>query len=687
MPALAYPKTRRVDVVDAYFGMTVADPYRWLESDAARDADVAAWVAAQNTVTADYLATLPGREVLRNRLTALFDHEQVTAPHKRGTRLFHARNPGLKNQPILFVREGVDGEDRVLIDPNAWSADGATALAEWAASKDGTHVAYAVQEGGTDWRTIRVLHVESGTVLDDRVEWARFTGISWVKDGSGFFYSRFPARQPGAASTAGISGHAVYFHALGTAQAEDRLVHATPDHLGLLHVVEVTDDGRYALIYSTPGATQNALSLVDLASQDWAPRALIENFDNQWALLGNTDETLFLITDRDAGRGKIVALDLAGEAPAFTDVVAEQEGVLNQGKLLGGELVLAYLLDAKTDLQRFERDGTPAGAIELPGIGAAGGLRGDPDDDEMFYVFTSFNAPTTVYRHDLATGESSIWAAPRVNVDLDALIVDQRFYPSKDGTAVPMFIVRRRDVTGPAPTLLYGYGGFSISLFPFYSPAQVAWIEQGGVLAIANLRGGGEYGREWHDAGRLQNKQNVFDDFIAAGEFLKAEGVTRPDGLAIQGESNGGLLVGAVVNQRPDLFAAALPGVGVMDMLRFNRFTGGQLWTSDYGDPANEADVGNLLTYSPYHNIRPGQDYPAILATTADTDDRVVPGHTFKYIAAVQAADVGPRPHLVRIESRAGHGAGKPTDKIIAELTDLLAFAARWTGLEVEAKA
>lgn len=683
MPKINYPDTKRIDVVETHFGQTVSDSYRWLENDVRSDTGVAAWVRAQNGTTNAYLQTLPGRDVFMARLTALFDHETVTAPNRRGERYFYTRNAGLENQAVLYVRDGVNGKERVVIDPNGWAEDGATALAEWSASDDGSHLAYAVQDGGTDWRTINILDVRSGKVLDDKVEWARFTEISWAKDGSGFFYSRYPDPQNGALSQAGVVNHAIYFHALGTDQSDDRLLYATPDQPSLINLVDVSEDGRYAMIYSTPGAGTNALSVVDLASDNWTPRKLIDDFHAEWSVLGNVGTKLFVMTSKNAERRKIVTLDLTEAAPAFEEMVPEQEAVLTNAWLLGERLIATYLVDAKTEVRRHHLNGTADGVVELPGIGSAGGFRGDAKGDEAFFIFTSFNAPTAVYRYDVATNTSSIWAEPDAGFDFDRIGVAQKFYTSKDGTRVPMFVVRRKDVNGPAPTLLYGYGGFGISMVPFYSPAQMAWIEQGGVLAIANIRGGGEYGKAWHETGRLDKKQNVFDDFIAAGEYLKAEGITPADGLAIQGESGGGLLVGAVVNQRPDLFAAALPGVGVMDMLRYNKFTGGQLWMTDFGDPAVEDDFYNLLAYSPYHNIASGRPYPAILATTADTDDRVIPGHTFKYIAAIQAADLGLKPHLVRIETRAGHGAGKPMNKVIAELADMWAFAARWTGLEV----
>ena len=450
-----------------------------------------------------------------------------------------------------------------------------------------------------------------------------------------------------------------------------------------MHLPGVTEDGRYAIIYSSPGSGGSALTVLDLTSFDLKSHAVVEGFANYWSVAGNVGTKLFLATQQGAERGKIVTLDLGDAEPEFTDLVAETNSVLNSASLLGERLIVSYLVDAKTKVERFKLDGTPDGVIELPGIGSAGGFRGHPADDEAFFVFTSHNAPTTIYRYDVALNTKAVWARPKVSIDLDRIGVEQRFHASKDGTLVPMFIVRRADVTGPAPTMLYGYGGYSISMIPFYSPAQLAWVEQGGVFVVANIRGGGEYGKAWHDAGRRGNKQNVFDDFIAAGEYLKAEGITSSNGLAIQGESNGGLLVGAVVNQRPDLFSAALPGVGVMDMLRFHRFTGGQMWLQDFGDPANEDDFRNLLAYSPYHNIQAGTTYPAILATTSDTDDRVVPAHSFKYVAALQAADLGACPRLLRVDTRAGHGAGKPTDKVIEEVADMWAFAAHWTGLDV----
>ncbi len=683
--ALNYPETKRLDVSEEHFGVRIADPYRWLENDIRQDPDVALWADAQNTLAMRYLSELPGRTIFHDRLTALFDHERLTTPLKRGDRYFFTRNSGLDNQSVLVMREGRDGNDRIVLDPNDWSEDGTTALAEWAPSKDGTHIAFAIQEAGADWRTIRVLDVDSGAVLDDAISWARFTTIAWASDGSGFFYARNPEPAENAPFETLILGHSIYFHRLGTPQSEDRLVHAPESAYPLIHTVDVTPDGRYAIIYSTALTGGNAVSLIDLDEPDWTVRPIIEAFENPATIAGNIGSKFFLVTQEGAERGKVATFDLADSDLTFTDVVPERpDEILRLATLVGDRLIVSWMVDAKTEVERFRLDGTPDGRVALPGIGSAGSFHGQPGDDEAFFVFTGHDIPTSIYRYDVATDRMTPWAKPEVALDLDRIVVEQKFYASKDGTRVPIFVVRRDDVQGPAPTMLYAYGGFGIPMVPFYSPAAMAWVEQGGVYVTASIRGGSEYGKAWHDGGRRRNKQNVFDDFIAAGEFLKSEGITSADGLAIHGESNGGLLVAAVVNQRPDLFAAALPGVAVTDMLRFDRFTGGKLWTQEFGDPTVEADFQTLRSYSPLHNVTEGVEYPPILVTTADTDDRVVPGHSFKYAATLQAADIGEKPHLLRVAMRTGHGAGKPTDMVIDEIADLWAFAAHWTGLNVE---
>ena len=679
---ITYPKTKQVNVVENLFGQTITDSYRWLENDIRNDKEVGAWVESQSKVTNAYLNTLLGRDIFKNRLKQLYNYERFSIPVKKGGRYFYLHNSGLQSQQVLYVRDSLDSAGRVLIDPNTWAKDGATALAEWSASNDGKRVAYAVQDGGTDWRTIRVLDVNTGKIFDDEVKWARFTSIEWIKDGSGFFYARFPEPKQGSESQAGVANHAIYFHEIGAPQAQDRLVYATPDQPYMVHTPNITEDGRYVTITSTPISATNTLTVVDLQSADWKPRKLVDNLDNQWSVAGNVGTKFFLMTSQDAPRFKVVTMDIATD-PVIKDVVPEQDSVLLNASLVGGRLLISYMADVKTEVRRYTLDGKAEGVVKLPGIGTAGGFKGTQNDTETFFIFTSFNAPDVIYRYDVANNTARVWAQPKVAIDLNRIAVEQRFYTSKDGTRVPMFIVRRKDVTSPAPTLLYAYGGFGIPILPAFSPDHLGWVEQGGVYAVANIRGGSEYGKTWHEAGRRQNKQNVFDDFIAAGEYLKAQGITSQDGLAIQGASNGGLLIGTVVNQRPDLFAAALPGVGVMDMLRFDQFTTGKTWVNEFGSPAQEADFRNLLKYSPYHNIKSGKAYPAILATTADTDDRVVPGHTFKYVAALQAVEIGAKPHLARIETRAGHGAGKPTEKIIEETADMWAFAAHWTGLDV----
>ncbi|KRE12296.1 prolyl endopeptidase [Bosea sp. Root483D1] len=680
---LTYPQTRRVDVSESRFGHEIADPYRWLENDPRRDGEVARWVQEQTALARGHLDGLPAREVFRRQISTLFDCEQSGVPLKRGNRYFHTMRQGLKNQATLHVREGVDGPDRLLLDPNEWSEDSADAIAEWDASDDGAHVAYGVQRGGIDWREIKVLDVATGETLTDEIKWVRFGNIAWAKDGSGFFYSRYPEPEPGTEAQANVANHAIYFHQLGTGQAQDRLVHATLDRPDLLHLAGVTDDGRYLIIHSTPGASMTMVSVVDLTTADWTVRTVAgADFSAEWSAFGNDGTTLFVVTSEGAPRRRIVTFDLAEAAPQPREIIGEADSALEHSWLVGGRLILSYLVDASTELRRHQLDGTPDGIVELPGIGSAG-IRGTLADDEAFLAYTSFNAPLTIYRYAVSTGKRTVWAEPAIDFDLGEIAVDQHVYASKDGTKVPIFVIRRKGVQAPAPTLLYGYGGFSISLTPYYAPTQLAWVAQGGTLAIANIRGGGEYGRAWHDAGRLANKQNSYDDFIAAAEFLRDQGIACLDGIAIQGESNGGLLVGAVTNQRPELFAAALPGIGVMDLLRFHLFTGGTFWKYDFGDPQDEAAFENLLRLSPYHNIAAGKPYPAILVTTADADDRVVPGHSFKYAAAIQAAEIGSKPRLLLVETRAGHGAGKPLGKVIAEAADMWAFAACWTGLEV----
>jgi len=681
--AARYPLTRKMELTEQQFGVAVADPYRWLENDVRNDPEVRSWVTAQNAVTDAFLETLPLRDRFKARMTELYDYERFGVPAKKGGRYFYSRNDGLQNQSVLYVREAIDGEGRVLIDPNSWSADGATAMGEWDASEDGKRVLYSIQDGGTDWRTVKVLDVATGQPSADEVKWVKFSALEWARDGSGFYYSRFPEPKAGEAFQQLNQNHAIHFHKLGTAQADDKLVFARPDKPELNNIGQVSDDGHWLIVTSSSGTDDRyEIALVDLNKPGAKARVLIPGYDYNYSYIGNRGSTFYFQTNQDAPRLKVVALDIAQAKPAAKTIIAEDAATLDGVSLVGGSLIASYLVDAKTEVRVYALDGKLRRKIELPGIGTAAGFGGEYDDKETFFAFTSFNRPTTIYRYDVGSGEARVWEAPKLAFNPDDYSVEQRFYASKDGTRIPMFVVRKKSVTGPAPTVLYGYGGFNISLTPSYSPTRMAWLEAGGAYAVANLRGGGEYGKAWHDAGRLRNKQNVFDDFIAAGEYLVAEGVTGKGQLAIAGGSNGGLLVGAAVNQRPDLFAAASPSVGVMDMLRFDRWTAGRYWVDDYGYPNKEADFRALWAYSPYHNVKGGRDYPAVLVTTADTDDRVVPGHSFKYIAALQAAEgTGDKPHLIRIETRAGHGSGKPTSKIIEEAADVYAFFGKFTGL------
>ncbi|WP_188071209.1 prolyl oligopeptidase family serine peptidase [Sphingobium jiangsuense] len=687
MSAIRYPVTRRQDLVEEKFGVAVADPWRWLENDVRTDKEVEAWVEAQNAATARYLATLPGRDILKERMRALYSYDRYSVPRKAGSRYFYAHNSGLQNQSPLYVRDGLHGKERLLVDPNGFARDGATALAEWEPAPDGRHLVYAVQDGGSDWRTLHVLDVDSGRMLADRIRWVKFSGLSWDKDGRGFFYSRFPEPEEGAAFQSLNRDSRIWYHRLGTDQSADELVYATPRHPGWNHAAEVTDDGQWLVITSSEGTDPRyEITVIALGEDKRKPRTLVRGMDNEWRFVGSIGSQMWFLTDKGAPRARLVKLDAARPGRKPVEIVAERADTLAGASMIGSRIVLAYMRNAQSEAELIELDGKRAGDVPLPGLGTAAGFGGKAGDPETFFHFSGFTTPGTIYRFDTSTRALEVFAQPKLPFNPDDYVEEQLFYASKDGTKVPMFIVRKKALAMgrvAAPTLLYGYGGFNIALTPGFSPTRLAWLEQGGVLAIANLRGGGEFGKEWHEAGRRANKQNVFDDFIAAGEYLIDNGYTGKDQLAIEGRSNGGLLVGAVTNQRPDLFAAALPAVGVMDMLRFDQFTAGRYWVDDYGYPDREEDFHILRAYSPYHNIRDGVDYPAILVTTADTDDRVVPGHSFKYAAALQAAKIGGKPHLIRIETRAGHGSGKPTDKVIDEFADSYAFIARWTGLAI----
>ncbi|RMH03642.1 MAG: S9 family peptidase [Planctomycetota bacterium] len=682
-PGLRYPEAPTAQQIDFYHGTPVADPYRPLEDP---DAPATrAWIEAENRLTERYLSRLPGREPIRRRLTELWNFERFGVPVRKGGRTFFTRNDGLQDQAVLYVQDEPGAEPRVLLDPNGLSADGTVALASWAPSEDGRLLAYALSSGGSDWREWRVREVTTGADRPDRLVWSKFSGVAWAHDGSGFFYCRYPAPE-GDELTASNRDQKLCFHRLGDPQEADALIWERPDHPDWGFDPEITEDGRWLVIDVSQGTERrNRIFYLDL-ERGGEPLALFGEADASYRVIGNQDATWFVFTNRDAPRGRIVAVDLDRPEPAaWREIVPETADTLRSAGLMGGALVLHYLHDASSLVRIHETDGRLRCQVELPALGTVSGISGDGRHGDAFFAFSSFTYPGTVFRLDLADGSTEVHFAPEVGFDPADFQVEQVWYPSKDGTRVPMFLVRRRGLepNGRRPVLLYGYGGFNIPITPSFSVANLVWLEMGGVYAVANIRGGGEFGREWHQAGTVHDKQNVFDDFIAAGEWLIENGWTDPSRLAIRGGSNGGLLVGACVNQRPDLFAAALPAVGVMDMLRFHLFTIGWAWTSDYGSSEDPEQFRTLLAYSPYHNIRPGVHYPSVLVTTGDHDDRVVPAHSFKYAAALQKAQGGRRPILIRIETRAGHGAGKPTSKRIAEYADLWAFLQHELGMPV----
>jgi len=684
---MQYPLTSTIEHVDTYHGIKVPDPYRWLEDDVRESDDVKQWVDAQNEVTFAYLESIPERDLIKERLKALWDYDRYGMPAKEGGLYYYTYNDGLQNQDVIYVQASLDAEAKLLVDPNSWSDDGTVALASYFPSPDGKHMAYLIQDGGSDWRKARVIQVDNGTVLDDELDWLKFTGLTWAKDGSGFYYSRYPEPKDEEKFQSLNLNQALYFHRLGTQMDEDVLIYTQPENPEWGYSASVTDDGAHLVITVWKG-TDDRYQIVhqDLTDPDAKPGMLIEGFDNDYSLVGNVGSELFFRTNKDAPRNRLIAIDVNDPEPEnWREIIAEGPDVLDGVSLVGGKIVTDYMQDAQTVVKIFDLDGKQTGTVDLPGIGTASGFNGKFDDPETFFVYTSYNTPTMVNRLDIETGEVSVFRQPDVDFNSDDYVVKQVFYESGDGTRVPMFIAHHKDVVpdGKTPTMLYGYGGFNISLTPGFSITRLAWMEMGGVYAVANLRGGGEYGQAWHKAGTKLNKQNVFDDFIAAAEYLIAENYTNPSKLAIFGGSNGGLLVGAVTNQRPDLFAAAVPAVGVMDMLRFHEFTAGRFWVDDYGSSENPEEFDALYAYSPYHNVKTGADYPAVMVTTADTDDRVVPGHSFKYAAAMQKAQGGEAPILIRIETRAGHGAGKPTDMVIEDYADRWAFLVRNLGMRL----
>lgn len=680
---VAYPVTRQGSHVDEYHGVKVADPYRWLEE--ATDPEVRAWVDAQNEVTRGFVDTIPERRAIHARLRQAVDYERMLGAIRRGRSVFYTRNEGLQDQAVLWVQP--DGESpRVLLDPNALSADGTVALSNWSASRDGRLLAYALSSGGSDWVEWRVRDVATGHDLPDLVRWSKFSGAGWTPDGAGFYYSAYDA--PDHAETRHQdknTGQKLYFHRLGEPQEADRLIYARPDEPDWFVGGGPTGDGRWLIVYlSDRTTTNNRVYVQDLTAPGSEVEPLFDANDARYAVIGNDESAFYVETNRDAPLGKIVRIERASH-DRWTEVVPEAGEAIQGAALFGDRLYVAYMSHATSVVRVYTTMGERQPDVRLPGLGAVGGLGGDRDAAETFLSYTDFLTPPTILRMDTGAGAVETYFAPSTSFDATAYEVRQVFFSSKDGAQVPMFVVHRKGLAldGNNPALLYGYGGFNIPLLPGFSAMIAVWLEMGGVYAVANLRGGGEYGKAWHDAGRKLNKQNVFDDFASAAEWLIEQGYTRKQRLAIRGGSNGGLLVGASITQRPDLFAAGLAAVGVMDMLRFNKFTIGYAWEADYGSPEIEEEFRALYAYSPLHNVRPGTQYPPMLITTADTDDRVVPAHSYKFAAAMQAAQAGDAPILLRVETSAGHGAGNALSKTTEETSDLWAFLTWALGIDL----
>lgn len=682
--AFIYPTTRKIDQVDNYHGTNVTDPYRWLEDPDSEETK--AWVEAQNQITFGYLGEIEVKETIKQRLTQLWNYEKYGSPFKEGNRYFYFKNDGLQNQSVLYTLTSLDAEALVLLDPNTLSEDGTIALSGLSISNDGKLMAYGLSTSGSDWNEWKVRDVETGKDLSDQIKWVKFSGASWTHDGQGFFYSRYDEPKEATKLEDANYYQKLYYHKLGTSQAEDRLIYERPDQKEWMFGAGVTEDGRYLIISTSRGSDpKNLVFYQDLQTPNAPIIELIGEFEASYSFIDNDGETFWFRTDLDAPRGRVIAIETNNPAKEnWKEVIPQAAETLEGVGLLNNQFVLDYLKDARSSIKIFNLNGGFVREIELPGIGSAGGFGGKRYDKETFYTFTSFTTSNTIYRYDMVSDESQLFRKPNVEFNSDEYETKQVFYNSKDGTPVPMFITHKKGLKldGNNPTYLYGYGGFNVSLSPNFSISRLVWMEMGGVYAIANLRGGGEYGEDWHQAGTKLNKQNVFDDFIAAAEWLISNNYTKPAKLAIAGGSNGGLLVGACMTQRPELFGAAMPAVGVMDMLRFHKFTIGWAWCSDYGSPENPEEFQALYAYSPLHNLKPKTAYPATMITTADHDDRVVPAHSFKFAAALQEANGGEKPVLIRIETKAGHGAGKPTSKIIEELADEWAFLVRTLDVE-----
>ncbi|MBC1236645.1 prolyl oligopeptidase family protein [Nostoc sp. 2RC] len=683
--SLTYPSSHKSNQIDSYHGTVVTDPYRWLENP--DSPETRAWIESQNQVTFGYLGEIPARETIKQRLTKLWDYEKYSIPFKEGEQYFYFKNDGLQNQSVLYTLKSLDAEPRILLDPNKFSEDGTVALSGLSISEDGKLLAYGISTSGSDWQEWKVRDIETGEDLQDHLKWIKFSGASWTHDGEGFFYSRYDEPKEKTQLEDVNFYQKLYYHQLGKPQSEDTLIYHRPDQKEWGFSGGVTEDGRYLIISVWSGTdSKNLLFYKDLTNPNAEVVELINEFEADYSFIDNDGSVFYFRTNLNAPRGRLIAIDTKKPAREnWQEIIPQSAETLESVSILNNQWVADYLKDAHSQIKIFDLKGEFIREVQLPGLGSVGGFGGKRYDTETFYNFTSFTIPGTIYRYDMVTGKSEVFRAPKVDFNPDDYETKQVFYDSKDGTKVPMFIIHKKGIKldGNNPTYLYAYGGFNASMTPGFSVSLLVWMEIGGVYAMANLRGGGEYGEEWHEAGMKEKKQNVFDDFIAAAEWLIANKYTRTDKLAIAGGSNGGLLVGACMTQRPDLFGAALPAVGVMDMLRFHKFTIGWAWTAEYGSPDNPEEFPALYAYSPLHNLKPDTAYPATLITTADHDDRVVPAHSFKFAAALQANHTGDAPVLIRIETKAGHGAGKPTAKIIEEAADKWAFLVRTLDVEV----
>jgi len=685
---MVYPASKMVEQNDVYHGTTIADPYRWLED--ANSAETRVWVDSQNAVTQSYLGQIGERAKIKERLTKLWNYERYSVPFKEGGRYFYSRNDGLQNQAVLYTMKSLSDAPRMLLDPNTLAADGTVALASTTISPNGKYLAYGTAASGSDWNELKVRDIDTGKDLDDHLKWVKFSNTAWTPDGKGFFYSRYdePAE---SAKLAGINYfQKMYYHVLGTPQSADVLVYERKDEKEWGLTGEVTDDGKFLIVTASKGTSPKVrIFFKDLSKPDSKIMPLIDAFEASYNFIDNDGPVFYFTTDNKAPRSRVIAIDTRKPAAAdWKQVIGESKETLVGANIVNKQIVAEYLADARSLVRVTDLKGKQVREVKLPGIGSVGGFGGKRGDTETFYSFAGYTNPTTIYRYDMKSGKSSVFRQPKVDFDPSQYETRQQFFTSRDGTKVPMFIVAKNGLKmdGANPTYLYGYGGFNISLTPSFSPANLAWMEMGGVFVVANLRGGGEYGEAWHEAGTKLQKQNVFDDFIGAAEWLIANKVTSPAKLAIGGGSNGGLLVGAAMTQRPELFGAAIPQVGVLDMLRFHKFTIGWAWTSDYGSADNADEFKALVKYSPLHNLKKGSCYPATMITTADHDDRVVPAHSFKFAAAAQAAQGGAAPILIRIDVKAGHGAGKPTTKVIEEVADRWGFLSRALKMNEPAK-